>query len=52
MPSTSFENEILGDLNGLLSRCGEATFDSIETTSQIIRRGERGAARRIAPLLE
>jgi hypothetical protein len=44
-------NEILGDLNVLLSKSGEATFNRIEQTSQILKKGEIGP-REIAPLLE
>lgn len=45
-------NEILGELNVLLSRCGESTFESIELTSSILKRGGIGGADRIAPLLK
>jgi hypothetical protein len=44
-------NEILEDLNVLLFRSGEATFNRIELTSQILKKGEIGP-RGIAPLLE
>lgn len=44
-------NEILEELNSLLSRCGEETFKSIELTSVILKKGQIGGADRIAPLL-
>lgn len=45
-------NEILDELNVLLSRCGEETFRSIELTSAILKKGQIGGASRIAPLLK
>lgn len=45
-------NEILDELNVLLSRCGEETFENIELTSSILKKGQIGGADRIAPLLK
>jgi hypothetical protein len=36
----------------LLSKCGEPTFESIELTSDIIKKGKIGGADRLAPLLK
>jgi hypothetical protein len=44
-------NEILDELNVLLTRCGEETFTSIELSSAILKKGQIGGADRIAPLL-
>lgn len=44
-------NDILGELNVLLVRCGEPTFPPIELSSQVIKMGRIGGADRIAPLL-
>jgi hypothetical protein len=45
-------NEILDELNLLLSKCGEETFKSIELSSVILKKGQIGGADRIAPLLK
>jgi len=44
-------NEILADLNILLSRCGDTLFNEIELSSQILRNGHIGGAARVASLL-
>jgi len=44
-------NEILADLNILLSRCGDTLFNEIELSSQILRKGHIGGAARVASLL-
>jgi hypothetical protein len=44
-------NEILDELNVLLSRCGEETFKNIELTSVILKKGQIGGADSIVPLL-
>jgi hypothetical protein len=46
----SLRNEILGELNNLLSKCGEPTFNSIELTSKIIKKRKIGGADLIASL--
>ncbi|HTS34185.1 MAG TPA: toll/interleukin-1 receptor domain-containing protein [Candidatus Solibacter sp.] len=45
-------NEILGELNVLLSKCGEEAFKEIELSSVILKKGEIGGADRIARFLE
>jgi len=45
-------NDILGELNGLLSRCGEPTFDTIDLTSQILKKDQIGGADEVSRLLE
>jgi hypothetical protein len=45
-------NDILGDINVLLARCGESTFESIEISSKILKGRSIGGADRIAPLLK
>lgn len=45
-------NEVLVELNALLSACGEETFAPIELTSSILKDGKIGGADRIAPLLQ
>ena len=47
-----FRNDILDELNTLLSRCGEPTFDSIEISSQIIKNNKIGGEGSIAIHLE
>jgi hypothetical protein len=47
----SLRNEILGELNKLLTKCGEPTFESIELTSEILKKQAIGGADRIARLL-
>lgn len=44
-------NEILDELNVLLTRCGEETFKNIELSSVILKQGQIGGADHIAPLL-
>lgn len=45
-------NEILDELNVLLSKCDEETFKSIELSSLILKNEQIGGADRIAPLLK
>lgn len=45
-------NEILDELNVLLLRCGEQTFESIELTSVVLKKGRIGGADRIVSLLK
>jgi hypothetical protein len=45
-------NEILNELNMLLSRCSEETFKIIELSSKILKKKQIGGADRIALLLE
>ena len=45
-------NEILDEVNVLLSKCGEETFKSIELSSVILKKGQIGGATRIAPLFK
>ena len=48
----SIRNNILDDLNVLLAKCGDATFDSIELTSNILKAQKIGGASEVAPLLK
>ena len=47
----TLRNDILSELNVLLSKCGEETFDSIELSSDVLKKGQIGGADSIAPLL-
>ena len=48
----STRNGILGELNVLLARCGENTFDSIELSSSMLKAQKIGGADSFAPLLK
>jgi hypothetical protein len=45
-------NAILADLNVLLSRCGEETFEPIELSSSTLKKQQIGGAEEIASMLE
>ncbi len=45
-------NDILAELNVLLAKCGESTFDSIELSSSILKSGKIGGADSFASLLK
>lgn len=47
----TLRNEILAELNVLLSKCGQETFDSIQLSSDALREAEEGGAYSIEPLL-
>lgn len=45
-------NDILDEVNVLLAKCGDPTFESIELSSRILKKGQIGGADLVAPLLK
>jgi hypothetical protein len=45
-------NEILGEVNVLLAKCGEQIFESIELSSRILKTGQIHGVETVAPLLK